>query len=648
MNKNLITMGIIGIFLLTNLTAFSMAETIKTNKTEMLYADNNLKAIFVGTHEKPYETIQEGINAASEGCTIYVSKGVYYENVKIAKSINLVSLDKNSVIMADDSNSPAVNIESEGVAISGFTLQSVTVKSTGNNISGNAISNCYCGIYINHSDGNIITNNIISNCDYGIILNYSSNNTINNNKFLNCGEGIELFYSNQNQISGNIVTNNTQGINLLSSIKNKLQNNEISTIGPSICFNSSNSNIISANIISNGTTGIVLDTSNNNTILDNSIKLNWFNIYFLSSSNNIITRNKLKFNDWYSIVYKFSHNNTISNNVISDNAVVGINFLADNNNNTIAYNAISNNKIGISFNSSNYNNLIHHNNFINHTTHASDNGDNFWDNGEEGNYWDDYTGTDENSDGIGDDPYNISKGDNRDYYPLMEPFVVEIYSVNVTCEENEKSVYINQTAEYEIVIKNTGSITDTYVIDMPLPDELPNCIAYHEAELSADEVKLLPNATATVFLNVTPYGESECELIEIKVRATSVNDESVSENVTTTTTAMLDVTPPNVSIAKPTKALYIFDKEIRKFLIRKPLIIGDIQTWMNADDGESGIKCIEIYIDNELRDTLTSVPKSWVWSEATPQLKARHTIKIVAHDVSGNNASAKIDVLRFL
>jgi len=76
------------------------------------------------------------------------------------------------------------------------------------------------------------------------------------------------------------------------------------------------------------------------------------------------------------------------------------------------------------------NNLIFRNDFVNNINQAHDDGVNLWDNGypSGGNYWGDYKGTDnyrgENqnkpgSDNIGDTPYLISGGTNRDRYSLM-------------------------------------------------------------------------------------------------------------------------------------------------------------------------------------------------------------------------------------
>jgi hypothetical protein len=71
-----------------------------------------------------------------------------------------------------------------------------------------------------------------------------------------------------------------------------------------------------------------------------------------------------------------------------------------------------------------FENTIYHNNFLeNKIGNAYDEGRNKWDKGGRGNYWDDYTGKDEDGDGIGDTPYKIPGGINKDRYPLMNPFV---------------------------------------------------------------------------------------------------------------------------------------------------------------------------------------------------------------------------------
>ena len=45
-----------------------------------------------------------------------------------------------------------------------------------------------------------------------------------------------------------------------------------------------------------------------------------------------------------------------------------------------------------------------------------------WDNKNQGNYWDDYNGKDLNNDGIGEIPYYISGGNNKDNFPLIEQY----------------------------------------------------------------------------------------------------------------------------------------------------------------------------------------------------------------------------------
>lgn len=110
----------------------------------------------------------------------------------------------------------------------------------------------------------------------------------------------------------------------------------------------------------------------------------------------------------------------------------------------------------------------------------------------------------------------------------------------------------------------------------------------------------------------------------------------------------IDSEEPIVKIEKPTSKLYLFNKCIRKFYSnRLPLIIGGITVEVYANDNHSGIRYIEFYIDEELKANVTSKPYSWNWT-GWEILKHQHTIKIIAYDYAGNNASDKIKVWNFL
>ena len=89
----------------------------------------------------------------------------------------------------------------------------------------------------------------------------------------------------------------------------------------------------------------------------------------------------------------------------------------------ISNNIISNYSFGIYIGDFS-NNLCYHNNFINNTQNAYGQGNNTWYNNNlnQGNYWDDFDGLDKNNNGIGDTPYEIPGGDNKDNFPLMMPY----------------------------------------------------------------------------------------------------------------------------------------------------------------------------------------------------------------------------------
>jgi PKD repeat protein len=124
-------------------------------------------------------------------------------------------------------------------------------------------------------------------------------------------------------------------------------------------------------------------------------------------------------------VIQISSDNVKIEDLTISNGLNGIIILYSSNS-IIIGNNIKDNYIGINSDNQSINNLIYNNNFINNTYNAHDNGNNKWYNtgNREGNYWDDYDDAsegayDNNGDGIVDNPYNLSKGLNKDLYPKI-------------------------------------------------------------------------------------------------------------------------------------------------------------------------------------------------------------------------------------
>jgi len=145
-----------------------------------------------------YPTIQEAINHANSGDTIFVSKNrTYRENVVVNKRVSLVGEDKNSTIIDGGRTGSVISVMASNVSIRGFTVRNsgnntpfdsgiFIVYSSDNGISGNNIVNNNVGIYLYFSSYSVVSSNTVnSSTSYGIYLSYSINNTIYHNNFYN-------------------------------------------------------------------------------------------------------------------------------------------------------------------------------------------------------------------------------------------------------------------------------------------------------------------------------------------------------------------------------------------------------------------------------------------------------------------------------
>jgi nitrous oxidase accessory protein len=203
------TIMILMIFVQFPLTNTTGEENIGSLTSQILYVGGN----GIGN----YSEIQNAIDNASEGDTVFVYTGLYIENLIVDKAIILKGENRDNTIIngGNSGDVPCIDIRVDHVLVQGFLIEwsdweyhepgikigSNYVKIIGNNISihdkginiisgaknslieNNIISNNHEGIYIwpTASEGHIIKNNDIVNNNYGFKIFDSTNITIENN-----------------------------------------------------------------------------------------------------------------------------------------------------------------------------------------------------------------------------------------------------------------------------------------------------------------------------------------------------------------------------------------------------------------------------------------------------------------------------------
>lgn len=151
------------------------------------------------THVK---AIQEGIDNATIGDTVYVWDGTYNENVDVDKTVSLIGNGTMVTIIDGGGIVDTITISANWVNISRFTIR--------NSGSGDG------GIYSLGSENTLISDNIMSSNDYGLYLadfyyGTIKNNTISDNS--NYGIYFAAGLDNNNLIYNNNFSNNNFNIN---------------------------------------------------------------------------------------------------------------------------------------------------------------------------------------------------------------------------------------------------------------------------------------------------------------------------------------------------------------------------------------------------------------------------------------------------
>jgi parallel beta-helix repeat protein len=327
-----------------------------------------------------YATIQDAINAADEGATIFVRKGTYEypEN-------QTLTIEKTLSLKGEDPDSTILNLHPPWVPTGRFCVPSGGIPSGGTLLEP---------VYEYDEPIKILASNVTFS---GFTI------TSNAGRFYVAGES--------NQIIDNIIMIE---LCVTGCYQNIAQNTVIVGIGARAigCYGSFNT-IAENRIVGKGGEGIVIGGSSSNKI-----------------HNNTVTDSNCGIGLYDCAPYAVNDNAVFYNTVKNCSTGLGVTLSSNSINNIFYANTLACNNIGLSSKSKVSNSTFYHNNFISNVAQvwtgyesvyfATDN----FDNGAEGNYWSDYNGTDSKNDGLGDTPYIID--DNRqDYYPLMAPFDID-------------------------------------------------------------------------------------------------------------------------------------------------------------------------------------------------------------------------------
>ena len=187
--KSLTTLILVSFLIIVSLPVVISSNSV-SNKT-IYVDDDNTEGPWYGTIEHPYQYIQDAVDNASAGDTIFVYNGTYPGNIAIRISIELIGENRDTTIIDRYDQGGGLDIFSDNCIIKGFTILNthigIHIKSSNNIISNNLIFNNFDGIHIAGGINNTISNNIISNSGRSnILIRYSLRTNIYRNYLMNC------------------------------------------------------------------------------------------------------------------------------------------------------------------------------------------------------------------------------------------------------------------------------------------------------------------------------------------------------------------------------------------------------------------------------------------------------------------------------
>ena len=299
--------------------SFTPSVAVDTVEQSTMSTSKGITLYVGGSGIGNYSSIQDAIDNASDGDTVFVYSGIYEidDYININKSIKLIGENKLSTII----NGIGIDIDAPEVEVSGFTIENgfgiriwsffensgnnsiydnifksnedllwmggITIFNTSyNNLFDNSFINC--GLWIGGSYHNSVDNNIIN--DKALVYYESATDKLIDDA------GQVILIECQNITLENLELNNSF-INLQSidSFNCEILNCSFSNNGAAGFFINSSKNIFSGNTFSNNYWGLTFALCKENKVTENSFEYNGFSMLFVNSSCNTFSYNNFKY-----------------------------------------------------------------------------------------------------------------------------------------------------------------------------------------------------------------------------------------------------------------------------------------------------------------------------------------------------------------
>ncbi|MCF8474622.1 MAG: nitrous oxide reductase family maturation protein NosD [Emcibacter sp.] len=327
------------------------------------------------------ENLQNALDQAENGDSLYLAKGVYEGSIILTKPVNIIGVE--GAIIKGQGAGNVVTVKSPNVSLSGLTI-------TG---SGLLLETQDSGIFLSkEATGAIVQNNKILDNLIGVYIWGAHNASVRHNiirgrqdmRVNERGNGVQIWNAPGATVDGNDIQYGRDGIFVNTSKENIFRNNIIHEVRFAVHYMYTNKSQVIHNISRNNEIGYAIMFSTHVDVVDNQ---------------SIQDRDR-------GILFNYANHIKILGNHVTGGAKKCI-FIYNSNNNIIRDNLMSDCDIGVQFTAGSENNQIYNNAFVDNKVQVKYVGTRWleWSHEGLGNYWSDNSAFDMDANGIGDNMY---------------------------------------------------------------------------------------------------------------------------------------------------------------------------------------------------------------------------------------------------